>query len=166
LLIVPQAIVFGQVNPVERGLSVFVDSDLRKFVRQNPALLKGEWLVFSDSVVNAGFFAATGAQVYGSNHYLPDIDHFAVFAADGFNLDILNRDGYLEAHLRRPAEPMKMENPAAAILRLDVRPEDPILKQLGIRFVAFDFLPEESALRGLRPLCAEPVDGYWLYELR
>lgn len=166
LLIVPQAIMFGRVNPVERGLSVFIDSDLRKFIRQNPALLRGEWLVFSDSVVNAGFFAATGAEVYGSNHYLPDIDHFPVFAADHFDLDILNRDGYLDAHLRRPAEPMKVENPAPAILQLDVRPDDPILKQLGIRFVAFDFIPDESALRGLRPLCPGPVDGYWLYELR
>ncbi len=166
LLLVPQAIVFGRVNPIERGLPVFVDSDLRKFIGRNPDLLKGEWLVFSDSVVNAGFFAAAGAQVYGGTHYLPDIDHFPLFAAHHLNLDILNRDGYLNAHLRRPNEPVRVELPAAVIVQLDVRPGDPILKELGIKYAAFDFLPDENALSALRPLCAEPVDGYWLYALR
>ncbi len=157
---------FGRVNPIERGLSVYVDSDLRKFIDQNPALLRGEWLVFSDSVVNAGFFAATGAHVYGGTHYLPDIDHFSLFADHHFNLDILNRDGYLDAHLRRPNEPVRVELPAAVVVQLDVRPGDPILKELGVRYVAFDFLPDNNALKDLRALCAEPVDGYWLYELR
>jgi hypothetical protein len=166
LLVLPQAVVFGRVNPVERGLSVYLDSDLRKFVRQNPALLTGKWLVFSDSVVNPGFFAATGAEVYGGTHYLPDIDHFPVFAANHLDLNILNRDGYLDAHLRRPEEPLKLELRAAVLVQLDVRPGDQILKQLGIRYVAFDFLPDEKALPLLRPLSAEPVDGYWLYELR
>jgi hypothetical protein len=166
LLLLPQAIMFGRVNPIERGLSVYVDSDLRKFIDQNPALLRGEWLVFSDSVVNAGFFAATGAHVYGGTHYLPDIDHFSLFADHHFNLDILNRDGYLDAHLRRPNEPVRVELPAAVVVQLDVRPGDPILKELGVRYVAFDFLPDNNALKDLRALCAEPVDGYWLYELR
>lgn len=166
LLLVPQAVMFGRVNPFERGLSVFVASDLRKFIRQNPALLRGEWLVFSDSVVNAGFFAATGVEVYGTNRYIPDIDHFSVFAAHHFDLNIVNRDGYLDAHLRRPSEPMRAENPAVPVLQLDVRPGDPILKELGIRYAAFDFLPDDDARMKLRPLSATPIDGYWLYALR
>jgi hypothetical protein len=59
-----------------------------------------------------------------------------------------------------------VELPAAVIVQLDVRPGDPILKELGIKYAAFDFLPDNDALKELRPLCAEPVDGYWLYELK
>jgi hypothetical protein len=166
LLILPQAFVFGGVNPIERGLSVYLDSDLRKFVRQNPELLKGKWLMVCDSVVGSGFLAATGANVYNGIHYLPDVDNFPVFSANHLDLDILNRDGYLNVHLRLPSEPMKLELPVPYIVQWDVRPGDAILKQLGIRYAAFDRLPDNEALTFLRPLAEKPLDGFWLYELR
>jgi len=166
LLILPQVIVFGRANPIERGLSVYLDSDLRRFIQQHPALLTEKWLMFSDSVVSSGFLASTGAQVYTGTHYLPDIDHFPLFAASGLDVNILNRDGYLNAHLRSPGEPMKVTLPETIIVRWDVRPGDPILKELGIKYVASDVLPDEEALAWLRPLAENPVDGFWLYELR
>ncbi len=92
-LIIPQAALFGSVNPVQRGLPVFTSSDLYVFVRNHPALLRGKWLVFSDSVVNSGFIAATGCDVYTGLRYLPDIDHFGLFAANRYQLNALNRDG-------------------------------------------------------------------------
>ena len=166
LLILPQAFVFGRINPVERGLSVYLDSDLRKFIRQNPTLLRGKWLMFSDSAVNSGFLAATGADVYTGTHYIPDIDHFPSFASNRLDLNILNRDGYLDAHLRRPEEPMKLEMPSPIIVQWDVSPGDPILKQIGIKYAAFDRKPEEQALTFMEPLSQKPVDGFWLYRLR
>jgi hypothetical protein len=166
LLILPQAFVFGRVNPIEQGMSVYLDSDLRKFVSGHPELLRGKWLMFSDSVVRSGFLAATGAQVYTGTHYLPDIDDFPVFAANHLDLNILNRDGYLDAHLRQPDEPMKLEMSATIIVQWDVRPGDAILKQIGIRYVAFDRLPDHDAMTFLRSLSEKPVDGFWLYELR
>ncbi|MBV8068923.1 MAG: hypothetical protein JO270_03395, partial [Acidobacteriaceae bacterium] len=101
-LVIPQAIVFGAVNPVQRGLPMFVNSDLRRFVAQHPDLLKGKWIVFSNSVVSSGFVAATGVDVYTGLHYIPHIDDFPIYAAHHLDLDILNRDGYLDAHLRTP----------------------------------------------------------------
>jgi len=166
LLVLPQAFIFGRVNPVERGLSVYLDSDLRKFTVQHPALLNGKWMMFSDAVVNSGFLAATGAEVYTGTHYLPDIDHFAVYSANHLDLNLINRDGYLDAHLRTPSEPLKLELPSPVIVQLDVRPGDPILKQLGIKYLAFDRLPDPAALALLSPLSEKPVDGFWLYELR
>jgi len=166
LLILPQAFVFGRVNPIERGLSVYLDSDLCKFIRQNPVLLNGKWLIFSDSVVSSGFLAATGADVYTGTRYLPNIDHFPVFASNRLDLNTLNRDGYLDAHLRRAEEPMKLEMPSPIVVQWDVRPGDPILKQIGIKYAAFDLLPDEQTLTFMQPLSQKPVDGFWLYRLR
>jgi hypothetical protein len=122
--------------PIERGLPVYLDSGLRRFIQRNPVLLTGKWIMFSDAVVNSGFLAATGAEVYTGTHYLPDIDHFPVYGANGLDLNILNRDGYLDAHLRRPGDPMKVEMPVPVVVQWDVRPGDPILKQLGIQYAA------------------------------
>jgi hypothetical protein len=165
-LVLPQALIFGTVNPVVRGTGVFTNSDLRHFIQRNPSLLKGKWVVFSDSVVNSGFLAATGCDVYTGTHYLPDIDHWQLFAADHLDITLLNRLGFLDAHLRRPNEPMKLELPQTVIVQWDVSPVDSILKQLGIRYAAFDRPLDPYWLSFVAPLSSGPIDGFWLYRLR
>lgn len=165
-LLVPQAIAFGAVNPVQRGLPMYLNSDLKRFVGARPELLNGRWMVFSDSVVTSGFVAATGCDVYTGLHHIPDIDHFPLFAANHVDLEILNRDGYLNAHLRAPGEQMFVKLRTIGVVEWDVSPADPILKQIGIRYVAFDNQPAAVWSSYMRPLSASPVDGFWLYELR
>ncbi|MBV8553222.1 MAG: hypothetical protein JOY54_18140 [Acidobacteriaceae bacterium] len=165
-LVLPSAIVFGAANPVEQGMGVFTKSELHQFVRQNPQLLNGKWIMFSDSVVNSGFLAATGCDVYTGTHYLPDVDHFPVFAAHGLDLQTLNRSGYLDAHLRGPEEKMRLERPSPVVVQWDVSPADPILKELGIKYAAFDRQPSADLLQFMEPLASKPVDGFWLYQLR
>src|SRR5207248_474518 len=125
-LVVPQALLFGTVNPLQRGVGVFTSSDLYRFVRRSPELLNGKWLVFSDSVVKSGFLAATGCAVYTGEHYLPDIDHFPVFAESGLDPAALNRLGYLNAHPIEPNEKMSLQF-SVPVLRWRVSPTDPLL---------------------------------------
>ncbi len=165
-LLLPQAIIFGPVNPVVRGVSVFTGSSLRHFVQQNPSLLKGKWIDFSDSVVNSGFLAATGCEVYTGTHYLPDIDHWGLFRANHLDINLLDRLGYLDAHLRRPNEPMKLELLQTVVVQWDVSPADEILKQLGIRYAAFDQPLDSYWSSFVVPLSSGPIDGFWLYRLR
>lgn len=165
-LMVPQVIAFGAINPIERGLPVFTKSGLRQLVRERPALLDGKWLMFSDTPVTSGFLAATGCDVYTGLHYIPDIDHFRIYAANHLDLQILNRDGYLGAHLRKPDEKMSVGLRTVGYVEWRVSPADPILKQLGIRYVAFDFQPPAVWLSYMTPLSTTAVDGFWLYELR
>jgi len=165
-LVLPQAVVFSVVNPVQRGLPVFTSSQLLAFVRQHPELREGKWMVFSDSVVSSGFLVATGCEVYTGTRYLPDIDHFGLFAANHYDMERLNRGGYLTAHLRLAGEPAQMQLPNHSVMQWDVMPSDPIVKQLGIRYVAFDQSRAPLAGSELIALAPAAVDGFWLYRLR
>jgi hypothetical protein len=161
-LVISQALLFSTVNPLQRGVGVFTSSELYKFVRRNPQLLNGKWIVFSDAVVNSAFVAATGCDVYTGDHYLPDIDHFPLFAQSGLDPAALNRLGYLDAHPIAPNEKTSVEF-FIPVLRWKVSPADPILQRIGVRYVAFDQPPAAAWVSNLVPLSSRPVDGFWLY---
>ncbi len=161
-LVVPQALVFGTVNPLERGLVTITASPLFQFVRERPALLRGKWIVFSPSETSSGFFAASGCDVYTGMHYLPDIDHFPLFAAHGIDPQTLNALGYLLARPLPPNEKMSFEL-RPPVLAWNVSPTDAILPQLGIKYVAFDEPPPPALIPNLIPLSPQPIDGFWLY---
>jgi hypothetical protein len=163
-LVIPQALLFGTVNPVERGLGVFTSSELYKFMQRNPELLNGKWLLFSDAVVGSAFMAATGCDVYTGDHYLPDIDHFPLFAQRGLDPAAFNRLGYLDALPIAPHEKTSVEF-SIPVLRWKVSPADPILPRLGIKYVAFDQPPPAAWVSKLKPISSQPVDGFWLYRL-
>ena len=164
-LIVPEALLFGSVNPVERGLPVFTRSELHEFVERHPEALKGRWLVYSDTPVSSGFFAASGCRVYTGLRYLPDIDHFALFAAHGLDVNLFNRLGYLNAHPITKNEKTSATWQPNGILTWNVAPTDSILQQIGIRYVAFDLKPTPDLENGLKALSTKPIDGFWLFEL-
>jgi hypothetical protein len=162
-LVIPQALLFGTVNPLERGVGVFTSSELYKFVRRNPQLLNGKWFVFSDAVVRSAFVAATGCEVYTGDHYLPDIDHFPLFAQSGLDPAAFNRLGYLDASPIPPGDKSSVEF-RAPVLRWKVSPADPILPRIGIQYIAFDQPPPAPWVSKLIPISSGPVDGFWLYQ--
>jgi hypothetical protein len=165
-VVVPNVLAFGSVNPVQRGLTAITSSELFRFIQGNPSFKNGRWMVFSDAAVSSGFLAATGCNVYTGTHYLPDIDHFQFFAAGGLDLSVLNRLGYLNAHLRSTDEPPRVLLWQPIIVRWDVSPSDPILRTLDIRYVAFASKPPASAVTDLTPLSPYAIDGFWLYRYR
>jgi hypothetical protein len=164
-LIVPQAILFGAVNPVQHGLGVILNSSLFKFVRQHQELLAGKWMVFSDSVVPSGFVAATGSDVYTGMHFLPDIDHLALFASKGLDTQIFNNGTYLVAHPLYDGEKSSFQRMQTDVVRWNLSPLDPVVRQLGIRYVAFSEKPPAVVASQLVLLASGPVDGLWLYRL-
>ncbi len=165
LLIIPHAVAYGTVNPVERGLPMFTESAFHQFVQSHRELLDGKWLVYSGTVVRSGFVAAAGCQVYTGTRYLPDIDHFSLLAASGLDVNLFNRLGYLNAKPTPPGIPAHFEPNPTIVVTLSVAPNDPLLRQLGIRYVAFDQEPTANLLEGLTPLHPGPLDGLWLYRL-
>jgi len=164
-LVIANVIYFGNVNPIERGLTVITGSRLFAFVQTHRSLLDGKWLVYSDSPVSTGFLASMGFQVYTGTRYCPDVDHFLLFRKHGLNTTVLNRLGYLDAHPLKPGETstVTLENPV--VVRWNVAPTDPILKGIGIKYVAFDSVASPVVSEGLVPLADGAVDGFWLYRL-
>jgi hypothetical protein len=164
-LVIANIVYFGNVNPIERGLAVITRSRLFAYVQTHRSLLDGKWLVYSDSPVSTGFLASVGFQVYTGTRYCPDIDHFPLFRKYGLNTTVLNRLGYLDAHPLKPGETstVTLDNPV--VIRWSVAPTAPILKQIGIRYVAFDSVASSVISDGLTPLADGPIDGFWLYRL-
>jgi hypothetical protein len=164
-LVIANVIYFGNVNPIERGLTVITGSPLYAFVQTHKSLLDGKWLVYSDSPVSTGFMASMGFQVYTGTHYCPDIDHFPIFRRYGLNTTLLNRLGYLDAHPLKPGEAstVSLDNPV--VVRWSVAPTAPILKQIGIKYVAFDSVASPVISGGLVPVGSGAIDGFWLYRI-
>ncbi len=164
-LVIANIIYFGNINPIERGLTAITKSPLFAFVQSHRALLDGKWLVYSDTPVSTGFLASMGFQVYTGTRYCPDIDHFPLFRRMGLDTTVLNRLGYLDAHPLQPGETSTVVLENLVIVRWNVSPTAPILKQIGIKYVAFDSIASPVISKGLIPLSNGPVDGFWLYQL-
>ena len=165
LIVIPSVFAFGMVNPVEHGLGVITSSNMYRFVRTNQDFLASKWLVFSDSLWIPGFLTAMGCQVYDGLHYLPDVDHFWLFAARGLDVKAFNQDGYLLAHPIGPNEKTTVQVVGPGWTRWNVSPSDPLLKKLGIKYVAFDRKPADNLVVQLAPLSIRPIDNYWLYRI-
>jgi hypothetical protein len=165
LLVIPQVMVNSTVNPMERGLPSFTESAFHQFVRQHRDLLGGKWLVYSNSIVRSGFVAASGCSVYTGTRYLPDIDHFSLFAARGLDLNVFNRLGYLDAAAIPASDPTRFVQTHAVVVNWNVAPDDPLLAKLGIRYVTFDEKPGPQLLHNLRAVHDGPLDGLWIYEV-
>jgi len=165
-LITSNGLCFALVNPVERGIDVITASPLYAFVRSHRALLKDKWVVFSDSMFESGFLAATGCNVYTGNRFLPDIDHFSLLASRGVNVEAANNLGYLVARDIPPGQHTSFEpSPSPAVTYWNVSPLDPILPALGVKYVAFVRPPPSEVASKLIPLSDTPLDNFWLFRL-
>ena len=98
-------------------------------------------------------------------HFVPDLDHLSLLASKGLDVKIFNNGVYLEAHPLYGNEKNSFQRMETAVARLNIHPLDPLLKELGIRFLAFDQRPPESVASHLIPLSDQPLDSLWLYKL-
>jgi hypothetical protein len=166
-LVLPLAFAFGGVNPIERGVNVFTSSELYAFVHRDKNLLASEWIVFTNNqdMHASEFLTGIGCEVYNGLHYIPDIDHFALFRSKGYDLKLLNTDAHLIVHPLDAAATGSFEQAGWGMLQWNVSPSDPILKQLGIKYAAFTEPPSRAVSAGLIPISKLPVDNFWLYRL-
>lgn len=165
-LIGSNALFFGLINPIERGTDVMTGSPLHYFVRNHRELLNNKWVVFSDSILDSGFLASTGCNVYTGNRFLPDIDHFSLLASRVANIKEANNLGYLIA---REIPPGQQGFFSRGLFRnqmyWNVSSLDPILPALGIKYVAYAQVPSSAVRTKLIPLSDKPVDNLWLFRL-
>ncbi len=163
LLVVPQALILGQANPVERGLKSISGSELFRYVQAHPEVKHGKWIVFSSQFEISGLLSAAGCDVYTGVHYIPDIDHFAIFARHGLDVSKLNRAGFFMASALPPGRPTALRVPAVNQVDWDVSAHDPILEEIGIRYFLFDKQPAADEIAGLRLISFAPINGFWIY---
>jgi hypothetical protein len=163
-VVIPNMFLFGTVNPVERGIDTITGSTLFDVVHQNERLKQGKWLVFSDGFPPS-IFSAVGCDVFNGMRYLPDRQSFPVLAAHGVDFSSMNNLGYVSVEGLEPGKPASVRmGPYGPTL--SVSPFDPLLKELGIRYLAFHNLPSQDVRDRLKPLIDGTVSEFWIYELK
>jgi hypothetical protein len=163
-VLLPSFWFFSLINPVSRGIGAVTESQLFQFTEAHKELRAGKWLVLSPDH-RFGIFAACGLNSYVGPHYLPKIEDFHVFQSHGVNIKDMNSGGTLIAKPLPPGTKSFIVSRFPGDQDWSVNPADPLVKDLGIRYIAFDRAPDPALLNGLTPLSATPVSGFWLYEL-
>jgi hypothetical protein len=164
-LVLPQLVLFGYVNPVDRGLRVFESAPLFRFIHGSPELLRHRWIVYSESVAATGFFTAVGCEVVNGLKYVPDLKTLNIFDPTGAQHNLINRSMWLIAEPEYGNHPGGFEPLPPNLVRWKVSPLDPRLRRIGVRYAAFTSPPAPNVAANLKPLIAMSVSGFWLYEL-
>lgn len=163
--ILPGVLLFGAVNPLERGMATITESPLFELVHREPRLLEGKWLVYGDGFPPA-IFTAAGCDVYNGMRYIPDLDLLPALERHGVDSRIFRDNlGYVAIAWLKPGEHARADLGEYGPT-LSVSPVDPLLKDLGIRYVAFHKHPSDDVLAHLKPLVNGSVSEFWLYELK
>jgi hypothetical protein len=164
-LIVPQAAVFGHVNPIDRGLRTFESAPLFRVIQATPDLRRHRWIVYTESVAATGFFSAVGGEIVNGLKYVPDLKTLSVFDPTGAQHNLINRSMWLLAQPEYGSRPAGFEPLPPNLVVWRVSPLDPALRGIGVRYAAFTTRPPPDVAARLRPILTVPVSGFWLYEL-
>ena len=164
-VLLPGIVVTGQINPLQRHLHVITKSALFRFARQHPECRHGKWIVYAEGVPRPGFLTAVGMQTVDSLKVIPQLADLSLFDPTGEDASVINQSGYLKAKLPVPGDPTIFDSPSPGVVVWCVDPLDPRLKQIGVRYAAFEVPPGAAITGKLKLLSPEPIAGMWLYEL-
>ena len=59
----------------------------------------------------------------------------------------------------------EFESPRVGVVVWKVNPLDPKLKEIGIKYLAFDYPPDSSIREKLKVILEDTSSGLWAYEL-
>src|SRR5204862_7308810 len=121
--------------------------------------------VFSSWVYLPGFFSACGLVVVNRLKIIRALGELTRFDAAGEYASITSQSCYLVAHVRPEMGPSEFESPSIGVVVWKVNPLDPKLKEIGIKYVAFDSPPDPSIRQKLKLIFKEEPGGIWAYEL-
>jgi len=164
-LLLPAAATTALVNPLDRGLDVILKSSFSAAIKRQPELRKGRWLVFSASVVLPGFVSASGVDLANGLKIIPALDELTLFDPEKKYTSIINQSCCLLAHVQTEAGPGRFESSGPGYVDWKVNPLDPKLKEIGIKYIAFDSAPDSSIRQKLKLIFKEESRGIWAYEL-
>ena len=164
-LLLPAVATTALVNPLDRGFDVILKSSLSAMIKQHPEVKNGRWLVFSSWIVLPGFFSACGLDLVNGLKIIPALNELTRFDPAGKYVSVTNQSCYLVAHVRTEMGPGEFESPTTGVVVWKVNPLDPKLKEIGIKYVAFDSPPDSSIRQKLKLIFNGESSGIWAYEL-
>ena len=163
--LLPAVATTALVNPVDRGFDVILQSSLLRKIKQQPELRNGRWLVFSEGFTLPGFFSACGLDLVNGLKLIPALDELARFDPAKNYASIINRSCYLIAHVNSEVGQCEFTSPNIGVVTWKLHPLDPKLREIGVKYLAFDSPPPPSTQERLKLVFKEEVSHIWAYEL-
>ena len=164
-LVVPLIYNNTLVNPLDRGFGAIDDTGLHALTA-NKSYRAGSWIIFSRNATAPGFFSANGYHVFNGCKYTPDLTAFAFLDPSRQYFAKYNQAAFFLAKALPVGATPWFDIPEVFTVEFGVSPADAGLRQMHIRYAAFDAQPDPAmvAAAGLKALAESPVDGFWLYE--
>jgi hypothetical protein len=168
LLLLPTVFANGVINPIERGLPGFEQSELRGWLSEHERLdPTAKWIVLGRSGRGRSmpeFVKTTGADVLGGERITPDPETVRVLDPEHRYLDVYNRFAWITfVPGSEPAPVFKLTFLNSYEVQLPLRTG--IFDQLGVRFILTVDLPvEETTVPGFRIVGERANCRLWMRE--
>jgi hypothetical protein len=132
LILVPNIIAFGMVNPVNIGLKPIINHPLyeriQSVVFQEP---DSKWVVYGNPLL-ANFTYAAGANVFNGLKYIPNLDEMKELSTKKNDIEIYNRFSYITVLPVKGSEISFNLSPSADLYMISVDPGNDCWKRLRI----------------------------------
>jgi hypothetical protein len=112
-----------------------------------------------------GFVSASGLDLVNGLKFIPPLEELSLFDPARKYDSVLNQSCYLIVHVQTETGPSEFESPNPGVVVWKVNPLDPKLKEIGVKYLAFDAPPESSIRQKLKLIFKEESNGIWAYEL-
>lgn len=164
-LLLPAIATTVLINPLDRGFAVIFKSSLAAKIKQHPELKDNRWLVFSSWITLPGFVSACGVNLANGLKIIPSIGELSRFDPEGKYESVINQSCYLIAQVGEEIGASEFQSPNSGVIHWKVNPLDPTLKEIGIKYLAFDFPPDSFIREKLKVILEDAPAGVWAYEL-
>jgi hypothetical protein len=154
------------VNPVNQGLPGLLEPAAGRRIASLPHRApEARWAVYEQSTL-AQFLISRGATVFNGVKAVPQLDILRKLDPNGDALSVYNRYAFIVLGLPREkgAEP-RFEAVIADIYRAYVSPQEPALRDAGLKYVVFRRALDDDEAAGLRLVEAMAENKIWIYEL-
>jgi hypothetical protein len=153
----------AQANPLTKGLSAILDNPLsrmsRDIYKKDP---EAGWVWFG-KVRTSNLLKASGIKLFNGVKYLPPLDDMKILDPDKKYDSVYNRYAWMSMGMHinwRDTVIFRQTYNDGYTIFMD--PCSPRLKQLGVKYIVFDYLPQEPEVRCMTKLAE--VSGISVYK--
>ncbi len=156
------------VNPVSISLGPIYGKEISRLVyninKEDP---KAKWVAFGNNTL-PDFLKASGVSVFNGVKYTPDLQSLEILDPGQKYKNIYNRYAHIALQESDPKSDKEIEftliQDDTYIIKVDPCSEK--LKQLGIKYLAFTYKPNDSILSCTEPITSKPASGIWVYRYK
>jgi hypothetical protein len=137
LILVPNIITFGLINPISIGLKPIINHPL--YERIHGVVLRepdSKWVVYGNQLL-ANFTYAAGAKVFNGLKYIPNLEEMKELSSKSHDVEIYNRYGYIALAADNGSEISFSLSSSPDLYTISVDPQNDCWKRLNITYGMF-----------------------------